>query len=115
MVRGLGKGSQEATIELEEAPAMVEGEEHLQRSKETCGINIQGMVTFAATYIRKLIPESDYTLIVACAAFIMMISLNIVTTMQMMMIDARLEKNDLNQAILLTLLGGKVFDGSCPN
>lgn len=94
---------------------MVKGEEHLQGSKETCGINIQGMVAFAAAYIRNMIPESDYTLIVGCAAFLLMISLNIATTMQMMMIDARLEKNDLNQAILLTLLGGKVFDGSCSN
>ena len=55
MVRGLGKGSQEATIELEEAQAMVEVVEHLPGSKETCGINIQGMVTFAAKYIRKLL------------------------------------------------------------
>jgi len=84
---------------------------------ETCKINVQKMATFAldgGRYIRKLITEGDYALFVAGAVFFLVISsLNIVASRQMMMMmDARLEQIALNQAILLKLLGN---DGSCSN
>ncbi len=136
LVRGLGKGSQEAAISLEEAPAILDGEEQkeslsnvlrcirrliqvvqLKGMNEICKINVQKMTTFALVggrYIRKLITEGDYALFVAGAVFFFMISsLNIVATRQMMMMmDAHLEKIALNQAILLKLLGN---NGSCSN
>ena len=137
LVRGLGKGSQEAAISLEEAPAILDGEEQkeslsnvlrcirrltqvvqLKGMNEICKINVQKMATFAldgGRYIRKLITEGDYALFVARAVFFLVISsLNIVALrqMMMMMMDARLEQIALNQVILLKLLGN---DGSCSN
>ena len=136
-MRGLGKGSQEAAIRLEEAPAILDGEEQkeslsnvlrcirrltqvvqLKGMNEICKINVQKMATFAldgGRYIRKLITEGDYALFVARSVFFLVISsLNIVALrqMMMMMMDARLEQIALNQVILLKLLGN---DGSCSN
>ena len=135
LVRRLGKGSQEAAISLEEAPAILDGEEQkeslsnvlrcirrltqvvqLKGMNEICKINVQKMATFAldgCRYIRKRITEGDYALFVAGAVFFFVISsLNIVASRQMMMTDSRLEQIALNQAILLKLLG---YDGSCSN
>jgi hypothetical protein len=155
LMRGLGKGSQEAAISLEEAPAALEGVEqkqplssvvscicrltprlwiqalppstrevvHLKGVKETCGINVQRMATFALDGVRnikKMMTEGDNAFIVVCVVLFLMMCFNIVVMRQLMMLsrflqmmDARIEKLDLNQAILLKLWSEKVSDGSC--
>lgn len=95
----------------------------LEGAEDECGIYVQRTITFAldgVKYIRKQVSESDDAFIVVCVIFFMMMCLNIVVMRQLMMlsrflqtIDVRLEKLDLNQAILLKLWSEKVSDGSC--
>jgi hypothetical protein len=95
---------------------------HLEGVEEECGIHVQRMVTFALDgirYIRKQVFESDYAFAVVFVVFSLMMSLNFVIMWQLMMLsqflqamDARLEKIDLNQAILLNLWSDKASDGS---
>jgi hypothetical protein len=95
----------------------------LEGAEDECGIYVQRTITFAldgVKYIRKQVSESDDAFIVVCVIFFMMMCLNIVVMRQLMMLsrflqtmDVRLEKLDLNQAILLKLWSEKVSDGSC--
>jgi len=96
---------------------------HLERAEDECGIYVQRTITFAldgVKYIRKQVSESDDAFIVVCVVFSLMMCLNIVMMRQLMMLsrflqmmDARLEKLDLNQAILMKLWTEKVSDGCC--
>ena len=77
-----------------------------KNAKETFQMYAQSMVTHSLSgvrYLTKLLPEDNYALVVACAAFLLMISLNVVAISQMVMLsrflqkmDARLESIDLH-------------------
>ena len=95
----------------------------LEGMEEERGTYAQRMVNFVldgAQYTRKQVSENGSTFVVVCGVFLLMMSLNIVAMTQMMMLsrslqkmDARLEKIDINQAVLLKLLNDKVLDASC--
>lgn len=98
---------------------------HLEGVEEERGIGIyvERMVNFVldgVRYIRKEVSGNDSAFVVVCAVFFLMMTLNIGAMRQMMMLgrslremNARLEKIDLNQAILLKLWNDKILDETC--